>query len=98
MSEDFGWSGDEFLLGDCQDDWQMYMPDRFDTRRGQRKLEEIQRQELDELALEFLEEGGEESDLSDIVREHDEREDWQNPDDPSDEDNCLDLDYDYREE
>jgi hypothetical protein len=21
MSEDFGWGGDEFLIGDCMDDW-----------------------------------------------------------------------------
>ena len=21
MNEDFGWSGDEFLMGDCMDDW-----------------------------------------------------------------------------
>jgi hypothetical protein len=35
-----------------------------------------------------------ERDLSDIVREHDELVDWQNPDDPADEELCLDCDYD----
>lgn len=55
MSEDFGWAGDEFMLGDCQDDWMFYMADRFDSRKGQRELAEIQRQHADELALEYLE-------------------------------------------
>jgi len=72
MMEDFGWSGDEFLLGDCMDDWAM---DMLDLRADE--YAERQRQlELEEIKLEFADEAndeqGHERDLCDMVREHDE--------------------------
>lgn len=72
MSEDFGWAGDEFMLGDCQDDWLFYMADRFDSRQGERKLAEIQRKQADELELEYLDMG----DLYDIPEVGEEYEEW----------------------
>jgi hypothetical protein len=82
MPEDFGWSGNEFLMGDCMDDWNMDLldlgADRYDEERRARE----------ELALEFADEKGE-RDLCDLVREHEEEEDrvleaddlqeWRNP-------------------
>jgi hypothetical protein len=53
MSEDFGWSGDEFLMGDCMDDWTMDLIDL-----GADRYEEEMRAR-DELALEFADEKGE---------------------------------------
>jgi|WetSurSiteA1Bulk_404760.scaffolds.fasta_scaffold06376_2 hypothetical protein len=76
MSEDFGWSGDEFLLGDCQEDWLMDMLDL----RAEEYAERQRQHELEETLLEFADEAndeyGHERDLCDIVREQDEREDW----------------------
>jgi hypothetical protein len=34
MCEDFGTWGDEFLLGDCQDDWQTYAPQGDEDEEG----------------------------------------------------------------
>lgn len=31
MAEDFGWAGDEFLMGDCQDDWDVESHDLSDA-------------------------------------------------------------------
>src|SRR5512135_2793987 len=73
MNEDFGWAGDERLIGDCMDDWAM---DRLDILADQAEEREHAREEL---ALEFADEKGE-RDLCDIVREHDER--YNDPDYP----------------
>jgi hypothetical protein len=70
MLEDFGWSGDEFLIGDCRDDWGM---DMLDLRAD----EYAERQRL--LAEDEVDDAWDrenERDLCDIVREHDEEEDW----------------------
>jgi hypothetical protein len=70
--EDFGWSGDEFLIGDCQDDWRMDMldigADEYEERQRQRDIEETKL----EFADEANDEQGHERDLFDIVNEHDE--------------------------
>jgi len=98
--EDFGDWGDERMLGSCQADWL----DEADTRAGAIEFwQERERQrELEEVKLEFADEAndaqGHERDLCDIVREHDEREDWiQEADDlqewrTDDDDNYLDCD------
>jgi hypothetical protein len=71
--EDFGWSGDERMIGDAQDDWVMDLLDAgvesFEEERRIRAL----------LAGEdvVVTEGELERDLADIVREHDEREDFE---------------------
>jgi len=79
--EDFGWSGDEFLLGDTQDDWVMDLLDAgvesFEEERRIRAL----------LAGEdvVVTEGELERDLADIVREHDEQEDFEREPEPDEE-------------
>lgn len=76
--EDFGDWGDERMLGSCQADWldETYSSaDRFEFWRERQR-----ERELEEIKLEFADEAndarGHELDLCDIVREHDEREDW----------------------
>ena len=99
MREDFGWSGNEFMLGDCQDDWQFdwvkgnaeVLEDENDPD-GQEAIDIIRKrqeadpdydpdkgddigQELDMADPNYSlhdEEEGEEGDLFDIVRQHEE--------------------------
>lgn len=61
MPEDFGWSGDETLIGDCQDDWRM---DLLDMRGDDYEAEMHAREEL---ALEFADEKGEGSCYDDFL-------------------------------
>ena len=82
MLEDFGWSGDEYMIGDCMDDWAM---DRLDILSDQTEEREREREEL---ALEFSDEEKPERDLCDIVREHEESEDW-----ADDTDDYLDCEW-----
>jgi hypothetical protein len=71
MLEDFGWSGDEFLMGDCQDDWVMDLLDAgVESYEEERRIRGLLAGED-----EVITEGELERDLADIVREHDERED-----------------------
>lgn len=43
MFEDFGWSGDEFLMGDCQMDWLDAQADVWEEQRqAQRDFESSQ--------------------------------------------------------
>jgi hypothetical protein len=78
MREDFGWSGDEFMLGDCQDDWQ------FNWVKGNAEVlaDDDNPDKGDDIGQEldmadpnyslYDEEEGEEGDLFDIVRQHEE--------------------------
>ena len=66
MLEDFGWSGDEFLIGDCQDDWNMDMVDVRADEHGER-TRLLAEDEVDDAW-----DRENERDLFDIVREHDE--------------------------
>jgi hypothetical protein len=82
--EDFGDFGDERLLGTCQEDWLELDPTAYQERQRERELEEIKL----EFADEANDEQGHERDLCDIVREHDEAEDW-----TDDADDYLDCDW-----
>jgi hypothetical protein len=68
MPEDFGFGGDEFLIGDCQDDWNM---DQIDLRADEH---EARQSALDE------DEAVPEADLCDMVREY--QETYEDPDYP----------------
>ena len=78
MLEDFGDWGDERFLGLCAEDWL----DEADSMASRQELwlERQRQRELEEIKLEFADEAndeqGHERDLCDIVREHDEGEDW----------------------
>lgn len=76
--EDFGDWGDERLLepyGDVSLDEGDSMVDRFELWQEHKR-----QRELEEIKLEFADEANDEQghkrDLCDIVREHEEREDW----------------------
>jgi len=90
MREDFGDWGDERFLGVCAEDWLWDVNERRLHDMAQVRARDLAEQEVDD-AWDAMNE----RDLCDMVREHDEQEDWQNPDDPADEDCCLDFDYDY---
>jgi hypothetical protein len=70
--EDFGDWGDERFLGVCAEDWLEDTRMFWQERQRERELEEIKL----EFADEANDEQGHERDLSDIVREQEEEEDW----------------------
>lgn len=74
MAEDFGWSGDEFLIGDCMDDWNM---DMIDLRADEH---EARQSALAEEEVDDAWDRENEADLCDMVREH--AENFEDPDYP----------------
>jgi hypothetical protein len=78
MGEDFGWSGDEFLIGDCQDDW--LQNDRLIWQERQRERE-VRAADLAEEEVDNAWDAENERDLFDLVRENEEEEDWLSGDD-----------------
>lgn len=91
MLEDFGDYGDEAFLGFCAEDWRDYAP--LDAEENHlRQLERNRQRELEEIKLEFADEAndahGHERDLFDLVREHEEEEDWLRGGDGDDYLNC----------
>jgi len=50
--EDFGWAGDEFLMGDCQDDWNGWETDQcFQEQWAEEAHERGRAQEVGRLSV-----------------------------------------------
>jgi hypothetical protein len=82
--EDFGDWGDERFLGVCAEDWLWDVNERRLHDMGEVRARDLEEEEVDNAW-----DAENERDLFDIVREHEEEEDWLGDDD----DDYLDCDW-----